>query len=90
MKWKQQGLSVTNLDIMNPFKPFSTDKYKNWMEPQKLERINYFTKELLELIYQGFGEDEFISWANITADVEKLIVCHKVLLPYIEGDGVYI
>ena len=57
---------------------------------KKLKRKNYFTKELLELVYQGFSEEEVSSCANITSTVEKIIVWQKVLHTYIEGDGVYI
>ena len=35
---KQRGLSVTNLDGMNPSKPLIPEKYNNWMELNKLKR----------------------------------------------------
>ena len=49
------------------------------MELKKLKRIKYFIKALLELIYQGFSEEEVSSSANITDTVEKLVLWHKSL-----------
>ena len=37
-KRQQQGLAVTNPDIVNPDIPFITDKYKNCMKLKKLNR----------------------------------------------------
>ena len=82
MKQQQQGISVTNSDIVNPAKPFIPDKYNNRMNLKKLKRIKYFTKALLELIARVFSEEEVRICANITASVEKLIVWHKALPTY--------
>ena len=60
------------------------------MELKKLKRIKYFTKALLELRDGGFIEEEVSICANITDAVEKLILCHKALSHYREGDAVYI
>ena len=54
-KRKQQGIAIPNPYIVNPVKPFITDKYKNHMELNKIKSIKYFTKALLELLYQGFS-----------------------------------
>ena len=60
------------------------------MNLKKLKRIKYFTKALLELRARGFSEEAVSRCANITAAVEKLIVWHKELPTYIEGDELYI
>ena len=39
MKLQQQGLAIPNSDSVKPAKPFITDKYKNCMNPNKIERI---------------------------------------------------
>ena len=57
---------------------------------KKLKRIKYFTKSLLEIRAWVFSEEEVSSCANITAPEEKLIVRHKALPTYREGDAVYI
>ena len=75
---------------MNTAKPFITYKYNNRINLKNLKRIKYFIKALLELRAQGFSEEEVSICANITAAVEKLIVCHKALPMYREGDTVYI
>ena len=49
MKRQQRGLAVPNSDIMNPEKPLIPYKYNNRMNLKKLNRIEYFTKALLEL-----------------------------------------
>ena len=60
------------------------------MELKEIKKITYFTKALLEFRTQGFIEEEVIRCANITAAVERLIVWHKSLPTYREGDAVYI
>ena len=60
------------------------------MELKKLKREKYFTNALLELRAQGFSEEEVSSCANITTAAEKVIVWHKALPTYREGDEVYI
>ena len=60
------------------------------MELHKTKKIKYFTKELLELKYQGFSEEEVIICANSTAALEKMVVWHKELTSYREVDAVYI
>ena len=60
------------------------------MDQKKIKRIKYFTKELLELRDRGFSEEGLISCDNITAVLEKLIVWHKELTSYREGDVAYI
>ena len=60
------------------------------MKLNKLKRIKYFTKSLLELRARGFSAEEVISCANIIAAVENLIVWHKSLSNYIKDDDVYI
>ena len=67
MKRQQQGLAVPKSDSTNPAKSFITYKYNNWMELNKLKRIKYFTKALLELRSQGFSKEGVSSCANITA-----------------------
>ena len=57
---------------------------------KKLNRIKYFTKALQELRSWGFSEEEVNSCANIKSAVENLIVWHKSLPTYREGDEVYI
>ena len=89
MKRQQRGLAVPNSDSLKPAKPFITDKYNNRMKLKKLERIKYFTKALLELRSWGFCEEEVRICANIKSAVEKLIVWHKSLSTYREGDEVY-
>ena len=74
IKLQQQGLAVPNPDSVKLSKPFIPDKYINFMKLEKLKRIKYFTKALLELRARGFSEEEVSSCANITATVEKLIV----------------
>ena len=90
MKQQQQGIAVPNSDSVNIDKPFITDNYNSRMNIKKPKRIKYFTKSLLELRSQGFSEEEVIIGDNITDAVEKLIVCHKSLTTYIEGDTLYI
>ena len=90
MKQQQQGISVTNSDIVNPAKPFIPDKYNNRMNLKKLKRIKYFTKALLELIARVFSEEEASRCANVTAAVEKLNVWHKEIPTYIAVDVAYI
>ena len=90
MKRQHQGLAVKKLDSVNPTKKFITDKYNNLMNLDKFKRINYFTKELLELRAWGLSEQDVISYYNNTSAVEKLIVWHKALPTYREGDQVYI
>ena len=90
LKQQQQGIAVTNSDSVNPSKPFIPDKYNNRMNLEKLNRIKYFTKSLMELKAQGFSEEEVRSCANIKAEVENLILRHKALTTYREGDEVYI
>ena len=90
MKRQQRGLAVPNSDIMNPEKPLIPYKYNNRMNLKKLNRIEYFTKALLELRAWWFSEVEVISCANITAAAEKLIVWHKEMTTYREGYEVYI
>ena len=75
---------------MEPAKPFIPDKYINREKLKKLKRIKYFTKALMELRPRGFSEEEVISCANITAAVEKMIMRHKELPTYREGDEVSI
>ena len=75
---------------MKPEKSLIPDKYTNSMELNKINRIKYFTKSLLELRDQGFSEEEVSSCANITAAVEMLILWHKALTTYREGDAVCI
>ena len=75
---------------MNPSKPFIPDEYTNCMNLKKLKRIKYFTKSILEFRAWGFSEEEVISCANIIVPLENLIVWHKVLPTYREGDEVYI
>ena len=82
MKLQQLGLAFPNPDSMKPDKSFIPDKYNNRTELNRINRIKYFTKALLELRAQGFSEEEVIICANITAAVEKLIVCHKALPTY--------
>ena len=89
MKWQQRGLAVPNSDGVNPDKKFIPDEYNNQMELMKLKRIKYFTKSLLEIRSRGFSEEEMIICVNIIAAVEKLIVWHKEIPTYIEGDAVY-
>ena len=60
------------------------------MELKKLKKIKFFYKSHLEPIYRGFSEEEVIRCANITAAVEKLIVWHKALPTYREGNAVSI
>ena len=60
------------------------------MNLKKLKRIKYFTKALLELRAWSFSEEEVSRCANIKAAVENIIVCHKSLPTYREGDEVYI
>ena len=74
MKGQQQGLAVLNSDSVNPAKPLIPHKYNNWTKLKKLRRIKYFTKEILELRYQVFSEEEVIGCANITAAVDNLVV----------------
>ena len=90
MKRQQRGLNITNSDSLKPAKPCITDKYNNRMKLKKLKRIKYFTKALLELRARGFREEVVIICANIKSAVEKLIVWHKALPTYREGDEVYI
>ena len=90
MKQKKQGLAVINSDSMKPAKPFIPDKYINRTKLNKFKKIKYFTKALLEIRDWGFSEEEVSSCANITAEVEKLIVWHKALTTYRKGDKVYI
>ena len=90
MKRQQQGIAVPNSDSVKTDKSLISDKYINQMELKKLKRIKYFTKSLLELRALGFIEEEVSSCANITDVAEKLIVCHKALPTYREGDMVYI
>ena len=90
MKLQQWGLAVPNSDSVKPAKPFIPDKYNNRMNLKNLKRVKYFTKSLLELIAWGFSKEEVRRYANITDAVEKLIVWHKALLTYREGDEVYI
>ena len=68
-KWQQRGISIPNPDSVKPSKPFITNKCNNQMEPNKLKRGNYFTKELLLLGARGFSEEEVNICANITAGV---------------------
>ena len=75
---------------MNPAKSFIPDKYNNHIELNKLNRIKYFTKSILEIRAWEFSEEGVISCANITSAEEKLIVWHKELPTYKEGDTVYI
>ena len=86
MKRQQQSLSVPNSDSVKPSKPLIPDKYNNSMNLKKFKRIKYFTKALLELRDKGFSEEEMRSCANITDAVEKLIMWHKSLSTYREGD----
>ena len=90
MKRQQQGLSVTNSDSMSPDKPFIPDKYNNLMNLKKLKSIKYFTKALLDIRSQEFSKEKVGSCANITSAVDSMIVCHKALSTYIEGDYLYI
>ena len=60
------------------------------MELNKIKRINYFTKSLLELRDGVFSEYEVSICANIKVAVENLILWHKALPTYREGDVVYI
>ena len=60
------------------------------MNLKKLKRIKYFTNALLELRAWGFSEEEVRSCSNIKAEVKKLIVWHKALSTYREGDEVSI
>ena len=60
------------------------------MELKKPKRGKYFTKALQELGAQGFSEEEVSSFANITVVVDYLIMWHKEMNIYIEGDTVYI
>ena len=89
-KQQQQELSVPSSDCVKPDKPFIPDKYSCQIELKKLNGKNYFNKAFLELGYQGFGEKDVRRCANITATVENIIVWHKVLPTYTEGDVVYI
>ena len=73
-KRQQQGISFPNSDHANPDKPFIPDKYNNHMNLKKLKRIKYFTKATLELRGRGFSEEKVSICANITAEVENLIV----------------
>ena len=50
--------------------------------------IKYFTEVLLELRDWCFSEEEVISCDNITDAVEKMIVWHKSLPTYREGNTV--
>ena len=75
---------------MKSFKSFIPDKYNTQMELKKLNRVNYFTKKLLELGSLGFSVEGLIRCANITAVVENLIVWNKSLITYREGDAVYV
>ena len=82
MKRQQIGLDVPNPDSMKPANSFIPDKYINRTELNKIKRIKYFTKALLELRAQGFSEEEVSICDNITDAVEKMIVCHKALPTY--------
>ena len=44
----------------------------------------------MELGARGFSEDEVSSCANITSEVEKIILLHREINTYREGDAVYI
>ena len=44
----------------------------------------------MELISWSFSEEEASSCSNIPAAVEMLVVWHKAMPTYIEGDSVYI
>ena len=44
----------------------------------------------MEMRAQGFSKEELSICDNITAAVEKLVLCHKALTIYIESDTVYI
>ena len=57
IKQQQQCLAVPNAYSVKPTKSLIPYKYKNWMELNKLKRIKYFTKALLELRSQGFSEE---------------------------------
>ena len=82
MKRQQQGLDVPNSDSVKPAKLFIPDKYKSKTEPNKLKRIKYFNKALLETRAWGFSEEETRICANITAAVDNMIVWHKALPTY--------
>ena len=60
------------------------------MELKKLNGIKYFIEAIMEIRSRGFSEEEVSSCANIAATVEKLIVWHKSLPTYKEGNVVYI
>ena len=90
MKQRQRGISVTNSDSVKPVKLFIPNKYNNLMNLNKIKRIKYFTKALLEPRAWGFSEEDVSSRAKITAIVENLIVWHKALPTYREGGEVYI
>ena len=77
MKQKQQGLSVPNSYSAKTAKPIIPDKYNNCMNLKKLKRIKYFAKALLELRAWSFSEEEVIIFANITAELENMIMFHK-------------
>ena len=88
MRWQQRGLAVPNSDSVKPAKPFIPDKYNNRMELNKLKRLKYFNKSLLEIRDQSFSEEEVSSCANITAEMENLVMWNKALPTYREGDAV--
>ena len=90
MKRQQQGLAVQKSDSVQSAKYFFPDKYKFFMNLNKLNRIDYFTKAILELWALGFSEEEMSSCDSITSVVENLIVWHKSLTNYREGNKVYI
>ena len=90
MKRQQQGPTVPNLDSVKTAKSFIPDKYNNRMELNKLKRMKYFTKALLDLIGRVFSEQEVGSCFNIKSAVEKLILWHESLSTYREGDAMYI
>ena len=89
MKRQKQVLAVPNSDSLKPAKLFIPDKYNNRMKLKNLKRIKYFTKALLELRAWWFIEEEVSRFANITAVVDKLILWHKEMPNYREGDIVY-
>ena len=66
MKRQQQGLAIPNPDSVNTAKSFIPDKYSNFMGLNKLKRIKYFTKSLLELRARVFSEEEVSRCSNIT------------------------
>ena len=90
MKQQQRGLAVTNSDSVNSARIFIPNKYNTCMNLKKINRTKYFTKSLLEIRAWGFIAEELSSCANIIAAAEKLIMWHKSLPAYIEGDEVYI